>query len=121
VQHALLSVLELVQQGELTLTQVVEKTAHAPAQRFAIAKRGFLREGYFADLVLLDLTQSTQVQPADVLYHCQWSPLLGETLPGRICSTFVNGVRRYHQGQLLPLTADWGQVQPLRFMRDEGV
>jgi dihydroorotase len=118
VQHALLSVLELVQQGELTLTQVVEKTAHAPAQRFAIAERGFLREGYFADLVLLDLAQSTQVQQADLLYHCNWSPLVGETLPAKICSTFVNGVRRYHQGKLQPLTAQWGHAKALRFLRD---
>lgn len=118
VQHALLSLLDLVQQGELSLTQLVEKTAHAPAQRFGIAERGFLREGYYADLVLLDLAQTTEVRPSEVLYHCQWSPLVGETLPGRICSTFVNGARRYHQGQLLPLPAAWAQPQPLRFLRD---
>ncbi len=117
VQHALLSLLDLVQQGELSLTQLVEKTAHAPAQRFGIAERGFLREGYYADLVLLDLAQTTEVRPSEVLYHCQWSPLVGETLPGRICSTFVNGARRYHQGQLLPLPAAWAQPQPLRFLR----
>lgn len=118
VQHALLSAYQLVRDGLLSLPQLVEKTAHAPAQRFAVAERGYLREGYFADLVLLDPQQQTQVTREDLLYRCGWSPLEGETLAGRIVSTFVNGALRYHQGRILPARYEhWAQAQALRFLR----
>lgn len=118
VQHALLSVLDLYHQGELTLAQVVQKTAHAPALRFGVAERGFIREGYFADLVLVDLTTPSIVAQTDLLYRCGWSPQLGETLKSTLVSTFVNGVRRYHQGQLQPLPVeDWATPLPLCFNR----
>lgn len=118
VQHALLSALDLYHQGELTLAQVVQKISHAPAQRFAIKDRGFLREGYFADLVLVDLTKPSKVEQKDLWYHCGWSPQLGEMLQSTLVSTFVNGVRRFHQGQLQPLPPEeWAQPQPLNFMR----
>jgi dihydroorotase len=117
VQHALLSVLDLYHQGELTLAQVVQKTAHAPAQRFGVAERGFLREGYLADLVLVDLAQPTVVEEAQLLYKCGWSPQQGEVLQSTLISTFVNGARRFHQGQLQPLpTERWAQPQALKFI-----
>lgn len=118
VQHALLCVLDLYHQGELTLAQVVQKTAHAPALRFGVAERGFIREGYFADLVLVDLTTPSLVAQTDLLYRCGWSPQRGETLKSTLVSTFVNGVRRYHQGQLQAVPVeDWGTPQPLCFNR----
>lgn len=100
VQHALVSVLDLVQQNLISLTTAVEKIAHTPAKRFSIVERGFLREGYFADLVLVDLQQQTHAKDTDILYRCGWSPHTGETFSSRVISTFVNGVRIFHQGQL---------------------
>ena len=90
VQHALVAALELVHEGRLTNAQVVQKFAHAPAQLFDVAERGFLREGYFADLVLIDDTPFT-VQRSDVLSKCAWSPFEGTTFHSRIASTWVNG------------------------------
>jgi len=119
VQHALLSVLDLYHQGELTLPQVVQKIAHAPAQRFAVAERGFLREGYVADLVLVDLQTPSTVTAQELLYRCGWSPQQGEILQSTLVSTFVNGVRRFHQGRLWPLPDEaWAQPQALRFSRN---
>ena len=91
VQFALNAALELVHEGKLTTAQVVQKFAHAPAQLFDVAERGFLREGYFADLVLVDDTPFT-VQRAQVLSKCGWSPSEGRTFHSRIASTWVNGV-----------------------------
>ena len=90
VQHALVAALELVHEGQLTNAQVVQKFAHAPTQLFDVAERGFLREGYFADLVLVDDTPFT-VQRSDVLSKCAWSPFEGTTFHSRIASTWVNG------------------------------
>lgn len=90
VQYALVAALELVHEGRLTSAQVVQKFAHAPAQLFDVHGRGFLREGYAADLVLVDDTPFT-VQRADVLSKCGWSPFEGTTFRSRIASTWVNG------------------------------
>lgn len=90
VQYALLSALELVHEGRLTTSQVVQKFAHAPAQLFDVARRGFLREGYMADLVLIDDVPLT-VQRSDVLSKCGWSPFEGTTFHSRIAATWVNG------------------------------
>lgn len=90
VQYALVAALELVREGKLSNTQVVQKFAHAPAQLFDVHERGFLREGYWADLVLVDDTPFT-VQRADVLSKCGWSPFEGTTFHSRIASTWVNG------------------------------
>ncbi|KGM54863.1 dihydroorotase [Lysobacter daejeonensis GH1-9] len=90
VQFALNAALELVHEGKLTTAQVVQKFAHAPAQLFDVAERGFLREGYFADLVLVDDTPFT-VQRSQVLSKCGWSPFEGRTFHSRIASTWVNG------------------------------
>jgi len=90
VQYALVAALELVREGRLTNAQVVQKFAHAPAQLFDVAERGFLREGYFADLALIDDTPFT-VRREDVLSKCAWSPFEGTTFHSRIASTWVNG------------------------------
>ena len=91
VQFALNAALELVHEGRLTTAQVVQKFAHAPAQLFDVAGRGFLREGYAADLVLIEDTPYT-VRRADVLSKCGWSPFEGTTFRSRIAGTWVNGV-----------------------------
>ncbi|MGV8944191.1 dihydroorotase [Thermomonas sp.] len=90
VQFALNAALELVFEGKLTTAQVVQKFAHAPAQLFDVDQRGFLREGYAADLVLIDDTPYT-VQRSDVLSKCGWSPFEGTTFHSRIAATWVNG------------------------------
>ncbi len=90
VQFALNAALELVHEGRLSTAQVVDKFAHAPAKLFDVEHRGFLREGYFADLVLIQDTPYT-VQREDVLSKCGWSPFEGRTFRSRIASTWVNG------------------------------
>ena len=90
VQFALNAALELVHEGKLSTAQVVQKFAHAPAQLFDVRERGFLREGYAADLVLIDDAPFT-VQRADVLSKCGWSPFEGTTFHSRIAATWVNG------------------------------
>lgn len=90
VQYALVAALELVREGRLTNAQVVNKFAHAPATLFDVKERGFLREGYWADLVLIDDVPMT-VQRDDVLSKCGWSPFEGTTFHSRIASTWVNG------------------------------
>jgi dihydroorotase len=90
VQYALVAALELVHEGRLTTAQVVRKFAHAPAQLFDVHERGFLREGYRADLVLVDDTPFT-VRREDVLSKCGWSPFEGTTFHSRIATTWVNG------------------------------
>src|SRR5690606_36966433 len=90
VQIAVSAAREVVHEGRLSTAQVVQKFAHAPAQLFDVAGRGFLREGYAADLVLVDDTPYT-VQRNDVLSRCGWSPFEGRTFHSRIASTWVNG------------------------------
>ncbi|MFZ5635645.1 MAG: dihydroorotase [Pseudomonadota bacterium] len=90
VQFALSAALECVHEGRLTTAQIVQKFAHAPAQLFDVKARGFLREGYFADLALIDDTPFT-VERSQVLSKCGWSPFEGTTFRSRIASTWVNG------------------------------
>lgn len=91
VQHALQMGLELVRRKELDLHTLVRKTSHAVAELFNVIDRGYIREGYWADLVLVDETQTTLVRNEDVLYKVGWTPLDGMVLPGRIAATWVNG------------------------------
>jgi len=100
VQYALVAALELVHEGHLTTAQVVNKFAHAPAQLFDVFERGYLREGYWADLVLVDDTPFT-VRREDVLSKCAWSPFEGTTFHSRIASTWVNGVEAWNGTRLL--------------------
>nr|WP_295378062.1 dihydroorotase [Pseudoxanthomonas sp.] len=90
VQYALVAALELVHEGRATMTEIVQKVSHAPAQLFDVRERGFLREGYWADLVLVDDTEFT-VRREDVLSKCGWSPFEGTTFRSRIGATWVNG------------------------------
>ncbi|MCU0448731.1 MAG: dihydroorotase [Bernardetiaceae bacterium] len=101
VQHALLMMLELSRQGELTLPQVVEKMCHAPAQCFQVAERGYLREGYKADLVLVDPQATTTVRRDNLFYKCGWSPLEGQTFGAAVTHTVVSGRVVYAHGQLI--------------------
>ncbi|MCS6917150.1 MAG: dihydroorotase [Chitinophagales bacterium] len=98
VQHGLNIMLQFFHQGKITLTGIVEKMCHAPARLFRVSRRGFLREGYFADLVLLDLQHTWQVGKDNILYRCGWSPLEGHQLKGKVTHTFVNGRLTYHNG-----------------------
>ncbi len=100
VQHALPMALELYHARLLPLDLLVEKVSHAPARLFDVAERGFLREGYWADLVLVDLHADYEVLREDVLYKCGWSPLEGRWLHSRVLTTFVNGQKVYDRGQI---------------------
>jgi dihydroorotase len=91
VQHSLLMMLELVTRGELDLKTVVHRMCHAPAQRFGVKERGYVREGFHADLVLVDPKTPTAVTRESLLYRCGWSPLEGTELSHSIASTWVNG------------------------------
>ena len=91
VQHALLAMLEKVKEGVLSIEKVVEKMAHAPAICFQLAERGFIREGYYADLVVVDPSQTVKVDKSNILYACGWSPFEGFTFSNKITGTFVNG------------------------------
>ncbi|MGF1533591.1 MAG: dihydroorotase [Bernardetiaceae bacterium] len=99
VQHALLMMLEKAKEGKITLEKVVEKMAHAPAQCFQIAGRGYVREGYWADLVIVDPRQTTRVRPQGLHYKCGWSPLEGFTFAHAITHTFVSGHLAYAEGR----------------------
>lgn len=101
VQHAVLAILEKVKQGKITLERAVEKMSHAPAQCFKLEQRGYLREGYYADLVVVDQNKETLVTKESLLYKCGWSPFEGFTFSNAIDSTFVNGELVYHQNKLI--------------------
>lgn len=98
VQHALVAMLELCRQGIFTEELVVEKMAHAPAKLFGIKDRGFIREGYYADLVLVNPHQSRTVNKENILYKCGWSPLEGTVFTHQVEKTFVNGRLVYDSG-----------------------
>lgn len=114
VQHALLSMMAHVQEGWLPIETVVEKICHNPAIRYGVAERGFIREGYFADLVLVDPAQTTTVTHDNALYHCGWTPFDGTTFPARICSTWVNGELMFDGEKVLNKT---GVSKRLSFLR----
>ena len=99
VQYSLNMMLELVQENKISIERVVEKMCHAVADCFEIDRRGYLREGYWADLVLVDLNQNTAVNRQNVLYHCGWSPLEGTMFRSRITHTIVSGHLAYAHGQ----------------------
>jgi len=99
VQHSLVAMLQLVKQGKFTLEKVVEKMCHAPADLFRIEKRGYIRPGYFADLVLVDPNSSWTVTKENILYKCGWSPFEGTTFDNSVSKTWVNGQLVYNNGQ----------------------
>ena len=101
VQHALLALLTAVKQDKITLEKLVEKACHNPAILFDVSKRGYVREGYFADLVLVDLNATTVVDKSSLLYQCGWSPFEGTQFDAKVVRTFVNGQTVYHQGEIM--------------------
>ena len=100
VQHSLQLMLHQYKQGRISLEKLVEKMSHAPAKCFQIRERGFIREGYFADLVLVDLNQPYTVSKENLLYKCGWSPLEGFSFPATIAMTLVNGYPVYENGRV---------------------
>jgi len=98
VQHALIAILEKVKEGVISIEKAVEKMSHNPAKLFQIEKRGFIKEGYFADLVVIDPKKSQTVSKDNILYKCGWSPFEGTTFSSTITHTFVNGNLIYNNG-----------------------
>ena len=98
VQHPLLLMLYYHKQGKISLEKIAEKMCHAPALCFQVANRGFIREGYFADLVVVDPDRPFTVNTENIFYKCGWSPLENFHFPASIAGTFVNGHRVYDQG-----------------------
>lgn len=95
VQHSLLLMLHYVKEGKISLEKVAEKMSHAVATCFRIKDRGYIREGYYADLVLVDMNRPIIVKKENILYKCGWSPLEGFTFPSTVTHTFVNGHMAY--------------------------
>ena len=100
VQHSLPLMLQYVKEGNISIEKVVEKMSHAPAQCFQINKRGYIREGYFADLVLVDMNKSQTVSKQNILYKCGWSPFEGHSFPASVCYTIVSGNVAYENGKV---------------------
>ena len=98
VQHALVAMLELYHQGKIRLEKIVEKMCHAPAICFQVENRGFIREGYAADLVLVEIDNPWEVNKDNILYKCAWSPFEGNTFKSRVTHTWVNGHLAYQNG-----------------------
>ena len=99
VQHSLVAMLQMVKQGTFTLEKVVEKMCHAPAELFRIEKRGFIRQGYYADIVLVDPNRPWIVNTDNILYKCGWSPFEGTKFDASVLQTWVNGKLVYDNGQ----------------------
>ncbi len=102
VQHAFVSLLENVHDGTLTLEQVAEKTAHNPARLFDVKERGYLREGYWADLVMVDMKRPAAVDDQPIHYRCGWTPFAGRTFRSSVAATFVSGHLAYTDGRIDP-------------------
>lgn len=101
VQHALPALLEMHLQGKISLEKIVEKAAHNVATCFNLSERGFVREGYWADLVLVDLNDPCVVTPLNTLYKCGWSPFDGQTFTASVTHTFVSGNLAYQKGKFM--------------------
>ena len=100
VQHSVVAMMEFHKKGKISLEKMVEKVCHNPAILFQIDRRGFIREGYFADLVLIDQNNPWLVQKENILAKCGWSPFEGETFHSKITDTWISGHRAYANGQI---------------------
>ena len=100
VQHSLVALLQLVKKGVFNLEKVVDKMCHHPAILFNVKKRGFLRKGYFADLVLVNMNSNWEVEKENIIYKCKWSPLEGELFNSKVIKTFVNGNLVFDNGTI---------------------
>ena len=101
VQHALPALLTAVKKGKISIEKLVQKACHNPAILFQIEKRGYLKEGYFADMVLVDMEGKTPVSRDNILYKCGWSPFEGTTFDAKIEQTWVNGKSVYQSGKIM--------------------
>jgi dihydroorotase len=101
VQHSLVAMLEMSKKGLISVERVIEKMCHAPADLFRIDRRGYIREGYYADLVLVDPKQSWVVSHKNILYKCGWSPFDGLEFSHQVMATFVNGNLVYANGEII--------------------
>ncbi len=99
VQHSLHIMLDFYHRGMITKERIIEKMCHAPAECFHVEDRGYIREGNFADLVLVDPTKNYTIDKSNIAYKCGWSPLEGKTFKGSVKSTYVNGYKVYDEGQ----------------------
>jgi dihydroorotase len=100
VQHSLVAMLDKYHEGKITLEKIVQKMMHNPAILFNINDRGYIREGYYADLTLVDLNKPWAVDKSNLLYHCGWSPFEGHKFQSKVKHTFVNGHHVYNDGHL---------------------
>lgn len=101
VQHSVVAMLELYHQGKISLEKIVQKMSHHPSILFGIKKRGFIREGHFADLVLVDLNSPWQVEKNNILAKCGWSPFEGQQFRSKVINTWINGRLAYDNGKLI--------------------
>ena len=113
VQHSLQAMWELASSGMCSYELLVERMCHAPARLFRIKERGFIREGYYADLVLIDPAASYTVNQENILYKCKWSPFEGVTFGSSVKKTFVNGHLAFNEG----VVTDQSAGQPITFSR----
>ena len=101
VQHSLLALLELSQKNDIPIETIVKKTSHAVSDRYGVKNRGYIREGYWADLVLVDPNGKLEVTKDNIMYECGWSPFQGHCFSSSIEMTFVNGSKVYEKGRIL--------------------
>ncbi|WP_321371258.1 dihydroorotase [uncultured Draconibacterium sp.] len=101
VQHSLVAMLELSKKGFISIEKVIDKMCHAPADLFRINNRGYIREGYFADLVLVNPNKNWIVAPENILYKCGWAPFERTEFSNQVVSTFVNGLKVYDQNRII--------------------
>ncbi|KAB8154438.1 dihydroorotase [Kordia sp. TARA_039_SRF] len=113
VQHALNAMIQAHKQGKISLEKMVQKMCHNPARLFQVKDRGFIKEGFYADLVVVDLEESYTVSKENVLYKCGWSPFEGTTLDSVVTHTFINGNLAYHEGKF----SEKRHVKQLEFNR----
>lgn len=102
VQHALLAMLQKEEEGIISLEKIVEKMCHNPAKLFDLDRRGFIREGYYADLVQVKRNSQNQVKKSNILYNCGWSPFEGVTFDSEVLRTFLNGHLAFENGKISP-------------------
>jgi dihydroorotase len=100
VQHSLVAMLEMSKKGFISIEKIIQKMCHAPADLFRIEKRGYIREGYFADLVLVDPNKSWIVSPKNILYKCGWSPFEGTQFSNKVVATFLNGEKVFSNDKI---------------------
>ncbi|WP_298900700.1 dihydroorotase [uncultured Psychroserpens sp.] len=105
VQHALVAMIEMYHKNKISLPKIAQKMAHNPAILFQVEKRGYIKEGYYADLVIVDINNPWSVKKDNILYKCGWSPFEGATFKSRITHTFLNGSLVYNNFKVLDVKA----------------